>query len=91
MSLKAKDVKISFNLDDFTWGDHEDLRSRDLVKILDVCERMGEIEGKDKSEVREVLRKLHIDEVYKIVDLLTQAIRGETNPVANDGEGTEKN
>jgi hypothetical protein len=86
MPLKAEEVKISFDLDEFTWGDMEDIRSQDLIKILDVCERLGQIEDKPKSEVRSILRQLGRDEIYKIIDLLTQAIQQQLNPTDKTGK-----
>lgn len=86
MPLKAEEVSINFDLDKFTWGDMEDIQSRDLIKILDVCERLGEIKDKPRSEVRPILRQLGQSEIYKIIDLLTQAIRQNANPSDETGK-----
>jgi hypothetical protein len=86
MTLKAEDIKISFDLDEFTWGDMEDIQSRDLIKILDVCERLGKIKDKAKSETRSILRQLGRNEIYKIIDLLTQAMKESANPPDETGK-----
>jgi hypothetical protein len=85
--IKAEEIKLSFNMDDFTWGDLEDINSRDIVKLLDVCGRLATIEDTPQEEVRSVLRQLRRDDIYKIIDLLTEAMRQESNPV----DETEKN
>lgn len=82
MPLTAKELKISFNMDEFTWGDLEDLRRG---RLLDVCERLATIEGVEKKDVRKTLCKLAYLDIKQIDTLLSQAIEGMSNP--DDGSG----
>ena len=84
MTLKAKDLKITFNLDNFTWGDIEDLRRPG--GLLDVCERHAEIDGVPHEQVRETLRQLNFKEIAAIDQLLSEAMEQLSDPTNGTGK-----
>jgi len=90
MATKVKDLKITFDMGEFTWGDLMDVRQG---KLLDVCARLGIIlddDGKRKppEEVVEILRGLAFTEITLIDQALSDAMESLINP---EDEETGKN
>lgn len=88
MPLKAKDLKISFDMDEWTYGDWLDAVSGNLVKFFDVCERRAEIEGVEREKVGETIRLLGWDQVGELQGVLLKVLTEQANPV---DEETGKN
>ena len=86
MSLKAKELNLTFDLDEFSWGDYLDIRSNDYERFLNVCARLGKIEGKTQAEVREMLCQLSFYDVAKIDTMLAQAMQARSNPKDETGK-----
>lgn len=86
MALTVEEVKITFDLDELTWGDMEDITSGNTTKFLDVCARLGRVDGKTPAEVRGLLRQLKFEEINTIDQLLSQAIQGRSNPPDDTGK-----
>jgi hypothetical protein len=84
MALKAEEISLTFDLEEFTWGDLVDIRNGQL---FDVCGRLGRIEGKTQDEVLDTLRQLSINEIGVIDRMLSEAMQARSNPT----DDTEKN
>jgi len=86
MSLKANELNLTFDLDEFTWGDYLDVRSNDYERFLNVCSRLGRIEGKTKEEVIETLCQLSFYDIQKIDTMLAEAMMARANPKDETGK-----
>jgi len=83
---RLKDIKVTIDLDEFCWGDMEDIESPNMRKILDVCSRLCVIEGVEPAETRATLRRLHYKDARNVIDMVTEALRNEANPVDETGK-----
>jgi hypothetical protein len=86
MVRKAEDIKITFNMDKFTWGDWEAIRTGGYVGLLKVCERIGEIEGEPQKNVGKILRELGFKEIQVIDQMFGDAMQDLANPVDETGK-----
>jgi hypothetical protein len=86
-ALKFDDIKLIVHLDEYSWGDLEDIEGRSQSKILDVCSRLVTVDGVEPTETRATLRKIHYKDIDKVVDTVVSALLAEGNPV----DGTGKN
>lgn len=86
MAIKAKELNLTFDLDEFTWGDYLDIRSNDYEKFMNVCVRLGNVEGKTKDEIAELLRQLSFYDIQKIDTMLAQAMMERSNPKDETGK-----
>ena len=88
MALKAKELNLTFDLDEFTWDDYINIRSNDPEKYRSVFNRLCRIEGKTASEVAEILGQLSFYDIQSIDTLLAKAMNERSNPT---DEATGKN
>lgn len=74
------------NLDEFTWGDLEDLESKSPVKIRQMMEKFAIVDGIPKEQLGEFLRGLSLRQMRELSLQFQQAIMQMTNPVAANGK-----
>lgn len=80
------DIKIEVALDDFTWGDLEDMESASPTKIRQVMEKFARIEGVEQGEIGEYLRRLSLREMKELSDQFQKAVTEMSNPVGPNGK-----
>jgi len=89
-ALKFDEIKLTVDLDNFSWGDLEDVESQSQQKILDVCARLCviEIDGKPvpKADTRATLRRIHYKDVQRVIETVTAVIQEAANPVDETGK-----
>ena len=85
-ALKFEEIKLVVDLDEYSWGDLEDIEGRSQSKILDVCSRLVTIDGVEPIQTRATLRKIHYKDIDKVVDTVVSALLAEGNPVDDTGK-----
>ena len=85
-ALKFEEIKLFVHLDEYSWGDLEDIEGRSQGKILDVCARLCTIDGVEPAQTRATLRKIHYKDIDKVVDAVVSALLAEGNPVDATGK-----
>jgi len=79
--------KLTVNLDNLTIGVMEDLSTRrNLPKLIDALGELIEIEGVDRANVRQELRKMKYARLGELVDLVLSAVASGGNPTGESGK-----
>lgn len=81
MAKKTQDISIELDLDDFTWGDLEDMESNSPTKVRQVIQKFAKIDGVD--DIGQYLRGLSLNQMKEISDQFQEAVTTATNPVQN--------
>lgn len=71
------------NIDEFTWGDLEDLESTSPTKIRQMMQKFAVVEGVDKSEMGEFFRGLSLRQMQELSQQFQQAVLTMANPAVN--------
>ena len=79
----APTVTIELDMDNFTWGDLEDIESQSPTKVRQAMQKFASIEGVAKEEMSEYLRRLSLREMKEISNQFMQAVMALSNPSAN--------
>jgi hypothetical protein len=79
-------IKIEVDMDEFTWGDLEDMESASPTKIRQVLARFAKIDGVEPDDIGDYLRRLSLREMKEVSDQFQQAVTDMTNPVSQNGK-----
>lgn len=84
--VKANEVKITFDLDDWTWGDLEDIDDfTNVRRVRLVIQRHARSEQIEAEQMGDHLRGLSVDEMLALRRALIAAVNERSNP--RDGTG----
>lgn len=73
------------NMDDFSWGDLEDMESQSPTKIRQMMEKFAVVEGVPKEELGAFFRKLSLRQMREVSQEFQRAVLAMANP-ANNGK-----
>jgi len=76
----APTVTIELDMDNFTWGDLEDIESQSPTKVRQAMQKFASIEGVAKEEMSEYLRRLSLRQMKEISAEFMKAIQSLSNP-----------
>lgn len=74
------------NMDEFTWGDLEDMESQSPLKIRQMMEKYATVDGVPKEKLGEFLRGLSLRQMRELSQEFQQAVMAMANPVAANGK-----
>lgn len=74
------------NMDDFTWGDLEDMESQSPLKIRQMMERFAVVKGVPKEELGKFLRTLSLRQMRELSQEFQRAVMAMANPVGQNGK-----
>lgn len=80
------DIKIEVDLNEFKWGDLEDMESASPTKIRQVLEKFARIEGVEPGGVGDYLRNLSIIEMQELAAQFQATVTEMSNPVGQNGK-----
>jgi hypothetical protein len=80
------EIKIEVDLDEFTWGDLEDMESASPTKIRQVMAKFAQIEGVEPDGIGDYLRRLSLREMKEVSGQFQAAVTNATNPVGENGK-----
>jgi hypothetical protein len=72
-------------MDDFSWGDLEDMESQSPTKIRQMMEKFAVVEGVPKEELGTFFRKLSLRQMREVSQEFQRAVLAMANP-ANNGK-----
>lgn len=88
MTTKEKtgltDIVFTLDLDEFTWGELEDLESNSPTKIRETMQKCAHIEG--VKDLGEYLRGLSLNQFSELSKQFQAAVTEATNPVSENGK-----
>jgi hypothetical protein len=80
------DIKIEVDLDEFTWGDLEDMESASPTLIRQVMEKFAHIDGVEPDGMGDYLRGLSLREMKEVSERFQEAVTDMSNPVSQNGK-----
>lgn len=74
------------NMDEFSWGDLEDMESNSPTKIRQMMEKFAIVEGLSKEEMTTFFRQLSLRQMRELSEQFRAAVMNMANPVAKNGK-----
>jgi glutamyl-tRNA reductase len=74
------------NMDEFSWGDLEDMESNSPTKIRQMMEKFAIVEGISKEEMTQFFRQLSLRQMRELSEQFRAAVMQMANPVAKNGK-----
>lgn len=74
------------NMDEFTWGDLEDMESQSPVKIRQMMEKYAVVSNVPKEELGSFLRTLSLRQMRELSSQFQQAVMKMANPNGANGK-----
>lgn len=74
------------NMDEFSWGDLEDMESNSPTKIRQMMEKFAIVEGLSKEEMTTFFRQLSLRQMRELSEQFRVAVMNMANPVAKNGK-----
>lgn len=84
LKTETADITFEIDLDDFTWGDLEDMESASPTKVRQVFQKFARVEGVE--DMVAFLRGLSINQFNEISTQFQKAVTAAQNPVSKNGK-----
>jgi len=77
-------------MDEWTWGDLEDLESGSPSKTRQLVQKYAVVDGVESDDLPDHLRKLSLREMQEVADVFLAAVKEASNPKDKTGKNSKR-